>query len=970
MTIVRRRPRTGALLLSVIALSVIAVSVLLNVLPTGSSTNGVAAGLPPTATTGQQSGSCPWLDTSLSIPTRVDELLSAMTLDQKLAEMQVSRATQSGPEMGYEGFVPAQPDLCIPAINEQDGGAGVAEGMSDVTQLPAPVTLASSWSTDLAYAYGKVIGEEQWDKGVTAALAPNVDIQRNPKWGRNFETYSEDPYLSAQLGIADTEGIQSSGVMAIAKHYAVYNQETYRNSPRDDVVVGQRALHEIYLAPWQALVQQAQPAAVMCSYASPGGTFACQNDELLRTVLDEDFAFSGFVRSDGGANHATAASLNAGLDQEKDSHWFEPSLVQAALASGTVTMATINAAVGRIFTEMFRFGLFNDQPTGNPSSVATSAAHQLLAQQVAERGTVLLKDSGSILPLSSSHSTSIAVIGADAEVSPVTAGGGSSKVSPSAKVTPYQGIEQAAAQQGMAVRYSLGDAPSGQLASQPQQTFTPPVTGKYELTIRSYGPATLQVDGTTVISATAPTTQERVSEKTGTISLTAGTPVTIDAQYQSTTGAGVTKSFTLSWQLEPSSEQEAGLISNAVAKAGSSSVAIVFVSDREQEGQDLTTIKLPDQQDRLVEAVARANPDTVVVLNTGGPVTMPWISDVAGALEAWYPGQANGTAIANVLFGNVDPGGHLPETFPADYSQVPSSAKAQFPGVGGKVAYSEGIDVGYRWYDAKGITPLFPFGYGLSYTTFGFSDLTMSQTGTGPSGIVHVGVTMTNTGARTGSDVAQLYVGQPASTGEPPRQLEAFHAATLAPGQSTRLHFTLFPRSLSYWSAKAGTWVESPGTYTLYAGDSSALTSLPLRGSFQVGETIGKRTLALAAPSSVAQGQSFTVRATIQPGGNLALHKVSLQLNLPPGWQATAQDQTVYNTLGPDQSVTATWTVTAPVGTPDDTSLVNVSARLGPDGARLGPSVPSCLSGLPDATVQRCAPDLSASSLVAVSAPS
>lgn len=792
-----------------------------------SAASSAYAGAPPAppaaATSGVATASCPWLNQSLPVSERVDELLSAMTLDQKVAEMHVSGHVSSGPYAGYEGFVPAQPSLCIPALAEQDDSLGVGAGATGVTQLPAEVSLASAWDPSLAYTYGVVNGAEHWGKGIAFALGPGVNIQRDPRWGRNFEMFSEDPYLSSQLIVPDTEGLQSQHVLADVKHYVAYNQETYRNTPADNDILSTRALEEIYLPGFKAASVQARTASLMCSYASLDGTFGCQNPYLDTQILRDQWGYQGFVRSDGGANHSTVASVNAGLDQERGSNFWGNGQLAAAVADGQVAMSTINEAVGRIFTQMFQAGLFNHPPTGTLSDTVTTPAHAAFSRQVAEQGTVLLKDAGQILPLGAA-SGSIAVIGPDGTDRPLTAGGGSSYVRPPYQVSPLQGIQAA--------------APPG-------------------VTVTSY-------------SGTDP--------------------------------------------------------SQAAAAARAAKVAIVFASNYEQEGADLPNITLQDNQDQLISAVASANPNTVVVLNTGGPVLMPWLSQVKGVLEAWYPGQEDGNAVAAVLFGTVDPAGHLPETFPASLAQMPTSNPCSFPGCNGQVQYSEGIDVGYRWYDAQDVTPLFPFGYGLSYTTFRFSHLAVSPTSTTSAGRVQVAATVTNSGTRAGSDVAQLYIGDPASTGEPPRQLKGFQKVTLAPGQSTQVHFTVTPQDLSYYDSSAGAWTVPDGIFSVYVGDSSATADLPLHGSFQVTGTTGTRHATMSAPADVQAGRPFTVTATLTSGGDLTVDGARMQLSVPAGWQAVSTSPDTVGSLPAASAMTASWRVTAPAGAADDVSLLTATA--------------------------------------------
>src|SRR5579875_995196 len=453
------------------------------------------------------------------------------------------------------------------------------------------------------------------------------------------------------------------------------------------------------------------------------------------------------------------------------------SALASAVSSGSVSTATLNAAVSSVLTEEFAFGLFDEPPTGSPAQTATSTTDQNDALQIAEEGTVLLKNSSGVLPLTSADK-SVAVIGSDASGSALTAGGGSAGVTSSGTVTPLQGIT-AAAPSGVTVSYNDGSSDS-----------------------------------------------------------------------------------------------------SAASLAASSSVAVVFVSNFESEGSDLSSIDLSSADNSLIAAVAAANPHTIVVLNTGSAVTMPWLPEVAGVMEAWYPGQEDGTAVASLLFGSTDPSGHLPVTFPASLSQVPASTPQQWPGENGTVQYSEGVDVGYRWYDSQGLTPLFPFGYGLSYTSFAFSNLKVGSLTAG--GAATVSATVKNTGSRAGADVAQLYVTDPAASGEPPRQLEGFARVSLPPGASQTVQFQLTQRNLQYWNSSSNGWAVSTGNYGIEVGDSDA--SLPLSGtlavsSSQIGQPVTitspgpQEELAGTAVSVPVQakdttsGQTLTFSATGLPAG-------------------------------------------------------------------------------------------------------
>jgi beta-glucosidase len=663
--------------------------------------------------------SCPWVGSTAPVDQRVDEVMARITQDEEVSLVHGSGATQP-----YVGNVPALPRLCVPALGLEDGPAGVGDGMTGVTQLPAPVAGAATWDLALERRYGAVIGAEDAGKGANVALGPTVNIVRDPRWGRAFESLGEDPYLAGKMGAADITGIQSQGVMAQVKHLAVYNQETHRNSAADNADVSERTMQEIYLPAFQAAAR-AGASSVMCSYSWVNGQDACANPYLLNTVMKSEFGFKGFVTSDWGATHSTVNSAHNGLDMEMPGGGYFGAPLNSAVSSGQVPKSRLDDMVRRILRQMFVFGLFDKKPSGSPGAVVTSDAHATTARQVAEEGSVLLKNAGGVLPLRPSAVHSIAVIGADADSKARTAGGGSAGVR-----APYVVI---------------------------------PLTG---------------------------------------VTRRAGSEIKVAYDDGSNTGS-------------------------AAALAASSSVAVVFASTFESEGTDLGTIDLSSADNSLISAVAAKNPHTIVVLNTGSAVTMPWIDQVAGVFESWYPGQEDGNAIAALLFGDTNPSGKLPVTFPRSLTDVPASTPQQWPGTNGQVRYSEGVNIGYRWYDTKNITPLFPFGYGLSYTTFSYGGLCV--TGPDAHGTVNVSATVTNTGRRQGADVAQLYVGDPANTGEPTHQLKGFQRVDLQPGASTTVHFTLTTKDLSYWDQNAHGWTAPAGRYRIAVGDSSR--TLPLTGT-------------------------------------------------------------------------------------------------------------------------------------------
>ncbi len=873
-----------------------------------------------------QDANCPWVTSTAPINQRVAQLMSQMTLADKISMVEGHGTTNP-----YVFYTPAIPSLCIPAVGLEDGPAGVADGMTGVTQLPAGVALAATWDPSLALQYGTVIGAEESGKGASANLGPTVNIDRDPRWGRSFEALSEDPYLNASLDVPEIEGIQSQDVEDQVKHYDAYNQETYRNTSADDVIVSDRALHEIYMPSFYAAVTEADAASVMCAYSYVNGSPSCNNSYLETTVLRDEWDFNGFVMSDYGALHGTNGALT-GTDQEQPFNTNFGAPLESDVQDGVIPVSVLNSMVSPVLTEMFRFNLFSQPRTGSPSDTVTTPAHVALANQVAEAGTTLLKNDGSTLPLSSSQS--IAVIGPSASASPTYAGGGSAYVIPSSSVSPLAGIQavdsSATYTQGLPTDTSLPAIPSTDLSpAYPSGgtpfggsytgTLTAPETGTYVLALTNpcgcYTPTYLSVNGTEVIDnpSTPPVHTYSVA-----VNLTAGQSYTLSISGDSSQLLWATPS-----DLAP-------YLSAAVAAAKSASTAVVVVSDdTESEATDRPSLNLPSAQDLLISEVAAANPHTVVVVNAGAPVAMPWLSSVAAVVDAWYPGQTSGTALASVLFGQTDPGGHLPVTFPTSLSQVPASTTAQFPGDGTEVFYSEGVDVGYRWYDAKGETPLFPFGYGLSYTNFAFSNLNISRASVTGTANEQVSATITNVGSRAGSDVVQLYVGDPASTGEPPRSLQGFSRVTLAPGQSQQVSFTVTPQQLSWWSDSANGWTESTGTYRVYVGDSSALANLPLRTTFTVTATPGARQVVVTAPDTVTAGKAFTARATLVAGGSQALHGVVLALQVPQGWTVVPVSRTVFATVRPGQAIAATFRVTPAADSPALSAVVHATATMG-----------------------------------------
>ncbi|BCJ32199.1 glycoside hydrolase family 3 C-terminal domain-containing protein [Actinocatenispora sera] len=813
---------------------------------------------------------CPWIGSHAPIDSRVQQVLARMSLDDEIAMVHGAGGS------AYTGYVPGNDALCIPALKLQDGPTGVR--MADTTQLPSATTLAATFDQRAARRYGSVVGAEDRTKGVDVDLGPTVNIVRDPRWGRSFESYSEDPYLTGKIGAGDIEGIQSHGVMAQVKHWAVYNQETHRNTANDDVQIDDRSVHEIYAAAFGTIVDEAKPSSAMCSYSVVNGSFACEN-AYLNQILKQDFGFDGFITSDWGGTHSTAGSANAGMDMEMPGSTYFGAALKQAVTDGQVPRSRLDDMVGRILRQEFRFGLFDHPSADTPTAPASTDKHVATARQISEDGTVLLKNDG-VLPLNDKKLGSIAVIGDGAGPDTMTAGGGSAKVAGTGTVTPYEGIK-ARAGSGIDVRYAQGNlGSSGKLPAvdsryltpadgsghgltgayydnttmsgdpvatrtDPQVSFTfgdanrpagvpannfstrwtgtltPPQTGSYTFGLTSDDGSRLLIDGKQVIDNWR---NQAEHTETAQVTLTANKPVSIEVDYYQAAGDAVVN---LGWTL-PDSDP----LAQAVQVAKDSDVAVVYANDYESEGSDLKDIDLPGTQNAMIAAIADANPNTIVVLNTGSAVTMPWLSKVKGVFEAWYPGQDAGNAIAALLFGDTNPSGKLPVTFPTSLDQVPASTAAQWPGVDGKVSYSEGLRVGYRWYDSQGLTPAFPFGYGLSYTSFRLSGLHLSGHTLEAHRRLTASVSVTNTGHRSGDQVVQLYLSDPKAAGEPSAQLKGFAKVSLRPGRTRRVTLHLTAADASVWSSDAHAWQLTPGTYTVHVGDSS--THLPLSTTFTV----------------------------------------------------------------------------------------------------------------------------------------
>jgi beta-glucosidase len=869
---------------------------------------------PPRPSTTSDVARCPWLESALDrneTPSALAaSVLRRMTVREKLGEIVLVHSGE------FENLNAGVPRLCIPALSLQDGPQGVAFGAVNVTQLPAPLGIAATFDTGVARTYGQVEGSEALGQGIDVIQGPNLNIDRVPQNGRGYEGFGEDPVLVSAMGVANAEGIQSTGTMAMAKHFAVYNQETDRGEIDD--VVSPRALQELYLPPFEAAVRQAHVSSVMCAYPQLNGTFQCQDPALLRQL--DQWGFTGFVRSDLGSVHDPAAAIGAGTDLIKPA---SVARLRLLVDEHRLSLTAVDAAVTNILTEMFSHGLVGRTSDGSPGDPVDTAAHAHFALTAAEQSAVLLKNTGSLLPLDPVSHRSVAVIGADGSADPVTSGYGSSRVKAPFVSSPLAAIRSTAGKPTV-VTYTDGGNTSGNLPPVPTAylrpssgaghgltltltqtddavgprsletvqptvdlslsphsiargllpgdastapvdrlrtplapaggavslgrggshvhshtvlppgwsdvsatwtgTLTPPDSGLYTLSLQGVGAPSLTLDGVPAVSDTLSHGLGRWSQS---VVLTAGHPYRLRLDWEpidhltpSGESSVIPSSLTLGWEFD------SGQIAAAAAAAARAAVAVVFAGDFNSEAFDRPSLSLPGDTDALISAVAAANPRTVVVLNTGGPVLMPWLGQVRSVIEAWYPGEQDGASIAALLYGHVDPAGRLPVTFPASAAGSAVDSATQWPGVDLTATYSEGLDVGYRYDHATGVQPLFPFGYGLSYTRFSLTDLALVRARTGYT----LRVRVTNTGPRQGTDVPQAYLTFPAAAGEPPGQLEAFAPVTLRPGRSRWVTLSVPTSALRVYLG--GSWTTVPGTYIFSIGPSSS--DLPLSTSISM----------------------------------------------------------------------------------------------------------------------------------------
>ena len=792
------------------------------------------------------------------IDDRIEELLAKMTLEEKISLL-------GGDSTGFNSC--GIPRLGIPPIKMSDGPVGVRTGRA--TAYPVSINMAASWDTALINNYGIALGEETKAKGKTCILGPCVGIHRYPLGGRNFESFGEDPYLTSRLVVNYIHGVQDQHVIATVKHFACNDQEWERNNY--DAVVDERSLHEIHLAPFEAAVKDGKVWALMTAYNKVNGQHCSENKQLVKDILKSEWGFKGLVMSDWVSVYSSVDAANNGLDIEMPNPiWFKDSLM-AAVKAGKVSEETINDKVRRHLRVRIEAGyLDNPMPNENQQAVETDA-HRKLALQMAEKSIVLVKNNG-ILPLAVDKIKSIAMIGPAAKTAR-TGGGGSSMVEPWITVSPLQGMTTALGNkvkisfaegshidpyipvmfpgkyllapdgkskglQGeyydnsewkgkpvltridTAINFNYGDGspdptiPKNNFSVRWTGKLVGPATGKIKFAIGSDDGSYLYINGKMVIDNGGDHGEQFTS---GEIEMVKGKLYDIRMDFFEHGGGASAK---LGWK-DQTERSERSTFDEAVMLAKSADVAVVCVgntADFEHEGADIADFKMPADQDELVQAVAKVNPNTVVVLYGGNAISMKsWMNNVKAIIVAGYPGQEGGTALANILTGKVNPSGKLPYSYVQNCDQTPACVGYKDAGL--KVPYSEGIFVGYRYYEKNAIKPLFPFGFGLSYTSFEFSNLQVSQTGDHQ---LTVKVDIKNTGAVEGEEVAQTYVGQvKCSVERPVKELKAFAKIKLAPGEGKTVTMVLDQRAFQFWHPQQKKWVLEPGNFEILVGNSS-----------------------------------------------------------------------------------------------------------------------------------------------------
>jgi beta-glucosidase len=794
---------------------------------------------------------------------RITALVDQMTLEEQVSIL-------SGADFWS---LPAVERLGVGKLRVTDGPNGARGGGSLIggvksAAFPVGIALGATWNLDLVAEIGAALADEVKSKGAHVLLAPTVNIHRSVTNGRNFECYSEDPELTAALAVAYIRGLQGQGISATIKHYAGNESEIERTTISSDI--DERSLREIYLRPFEAAVKEAGVWGIMSSYNKLNGTYAAENHWLLTEVLRGDWGYDGIVMSDWFGSRSTAPTVNGGLDLEMPGPTRDRGAkLVAAVQAGEVPAETVRLRALNMLRLMERVGSLDDHRP-HMEHADDRPEHRALIRRAGAEGMVLLKNDG-LLPLAGPQGK-IAVIGPNAKIAQIM-GGGSAQLNPHYAISPWQGLAARLGEDALAFAqgctnhrwepiwtgdmvvdfyaspnltgpvvhseplteaatfwippFGGGKVDPANFSARIRGSYTPTESGLHRFGIYSAGFSKLFVDGRLVADAWSGWTKGRTvfeegcDEVVGEVDLTAGTAHQVMIEFGVRPSDNLVLSALRAGIGRPLGDAD---IAEAARVAATAETAVVFVGrsgEWDTEGSDLQGIALPGRQDELVAAVIAANPRTVVVLQTGGPVELPWMADAPAILQAWYPGQECGNAIADVLFGDAEPAGRLPQTFPKRWEDNPTRSQDPeiYPGLNGHVRYEEGLLIGYRHYDRQGIEPMFPFGHGLGYTSFDLSDLRVARDGDG----ARVSLTLTNNGKRAGSAVVQIYVSDlDATVPCPDRALKGFAKISLAPQESREVHIPLPARAFAYWDTGARAWQVTAGRFRISAAFSAA----------------------------------------------------------------------------------------------------------------------------------------------------
>lgn len=794
---------------------------------------------------------------------RVEDLLGEMTFDEKLLTVGGADAWRTHPI----------PRLGIPAIKMTDGPHGARGGtFGEVpsASFPCGTAFGATWDPALLEEVGAAIAEEAKQKQCHILLAPTLNLHRHPLAGRNFECYSEDPHLVAKLGAAFIHGVQSRAVAATAKHFVCNDSEFERMSISSEV--DERTMREQYLGPFEEAVHEGGAWAAMTAYNRVNGTYASEHAELI-SLLKDDWGFDGLLMSDWWGTYSTACA-EAGLDLEMPGRArFFGRRLREAIEAGEVDAGVLDDKVRRILRLAVRTGAFDGPPEGDEGGVEAPERRDLI-KRVSIESMVLLKNEGGLLPLELPAGATIALIGPYGDQLCMQ-GGGSSAVEPyretslaaalrehltgdditiehepgvsiARRIPPLgDGVATPSGRTGVLVEYfggtELAGSPvatkvlprfelrwiansmpvAGPFSVRARATFTPEVSGSHRFTLSGSGAARLSVNGASLLARESGPSEygSDAPFHAADVELVAGAAVNVLLEFVSS-GPGGIPSVSVGCQPPVAP----GGFGRAVELARKSDVAVVVASlspEWEAEGRDRRSLSLPGEQDELIRRVLEVNPKTVVVINAGSPVAMPWLDDAAAVIQLWYPGQEGGEALTDVLLGKAEPGGRLPTTFAARVEDHPSHLN--YPGEAGAVRYGEGVFIGYRAFERLGTKPLFPFGHGLSYGSFevGAPRVERSELGQGES--VTVRVPVRNSGAREGSTVVQVYVRDVQSTlVRPEKELRGFAKVRLKAGEATEVEVELPPRAFAAWDVRVHDWVAEAGEFEILAGTSSA----------------------------------------------------------------------------------------------------------------------------------------------------